>query len=324
MRVLFTNKGSCALFFEEAKNSFGVKSWGKLGKILGTSRSMVDNYRKGNLCIPESRFLILLNSMGEERRAYFLKITRKKDENWGRVIGGKKAYEINKKEFNKGRAIAKESIKKRAKYEFNVNMPLSEDLCEFIGALIGDGFTNKYGNLYQTQITGDRSLDSDYYYNILKPICESLFKISPKITEKDNTIRLNLYSKRLFEMLTKRFQFPAGIKCYSIKIPAEMLGSEEILLNSTLKGMFNTNGGIGIDKSKKYKRPYIRINYTSASKDLINQLSKILDAYSIPHSVHRKGNSFMVQINGPENVRRFISKIGFSNKRHLDKIDKYL
>ena len=63
-------------------------------------------------------------------------------------------------------------------------MPLSEELCEFVGAVIGDGFTNVYGHLYQTQITGDKVLDFKYYFDRLKPICEKIFNITPKILQK--------------------------------------------------------------------------------------------------------------------------------------------
>jgi intein/homing endonuclease len=84
--------------------------------------------------------------------------------------------------------------------------------------------------------------------------------------------------------------------------------------------MFDTDGGIGIDKRTIYKKPYVRINYTSASKELIKQLTLILSNYNIPHSIHKKGNAEMIQINGEKNVKKYLLEIGFSNKRHLDKL----
>ncbi|MCX6747200.1 MAG: hypothetical protein NTU63_03655 [Candidatus Pacearchaeota archaeon] len=322
LRIFFRDKKDCLKFFDEIRISMNTRNWRDLGKILGTNKSMIDNYRQKKISIPENRFIILLDNLKEDRRNYFLKLIDKKENNWGQIIGGKKAYSINKESFEKGRKIAAKN--KKVKYNFNINLPLSEELCEFIGAIIGDGFTNKYGHLYQTQITGDNLLDSDYYNKRLKPICEMLFNISPKITQKGGWIRLNIYSKNLFEMLTCRFKIPAGIKGYTVTIPNEIIRSKEELINYTLKGMFDTDGGVGIDKRKSYKRPYIRINYTSASKGLINQVSKILLSYNINHSVHINGNCLVIQINGMDNVKRFISKIGFSNKRHLDKINKFL
>jgi DNA-binding transcriptional regulator WhiA len=125
-------------------------------------------------------------------------------------------------------------------------------------------------------------------------------------------------------MLTNRFAIPSGVKCYTVQIPVEIVNSEKKLINSTLRGMFDTDGGIGIDKRRSYKVPYIRINYSSVSEKLIRQIEKFLLDYNIKYSIHRKGNTLIVQINGKENVKRFISEIGFSNKRHLDKIRKFL
>ncbi len=319
-RIFFINTKDCAEFFEEARRNLEVKSWKKLGESIGTNKSMIDNYRKGRLCIPEDKFNTLLNQLTENRKQYFLRLIEKRNSNWGQIIGGKKAYNINKRAFDIGRKNRLNQVK----YNFDIHIDLSEELCEFIGAFIGDGFTNKYRYLYQTQITGDNVLDSDYYYNRLKPLCEKLFKISPKITQKEGWIRLNIYSKRMFELLTKRFNFPAGKKSSSVCIPSEIYNGKEKLLNSTLKGMFDTDGGIGIDKRKAYTVPYIRINYTSSCIKLIKQVHAILLKYSISHSIHRKEKTFMIQINGKKNVKMFLSKIGFSNKRHLDKIRRFL
>lgn len=321
-RVYFIKRRDRSNFFSEIKKSPKITGWKKLAEMLKTSRSMVDKYRRGKLYIPEEKFNLFLELVKEDKRDFFNSLIKKKKSNWGQVVGGKKAYKLNKKEFNEGRKKAWEARKNQARYNFDINMDLSEELCEFIGVFIGDGFTNRYKNHYQTQITGDSRLDSDYYYNRLKSICEKLFNFSPKIIEKKSVIRLNIYSKKVFEMLTKRFHFPRGEKSHSVRIPLEIYKAKGRLLNLTLRGMFNTDGGVGFDKRGVYKKPYIRINYTSASKKLIEQVHNTLSDYSINHSIHKKKEeAFMIQINGIENVRKFLSRIGFSNKRHLDKIN---
>ena len=95
------------------------------------------------------------------------------------------------------------------------------------------------------------------------------------------------------------------------------------MIGAVLRGMFDTDGGIGLDKRKTYKKPYIRINYTSVSEVLIKQISDILFKINLLHSIHKRGNAFMIQINGEKNVKKFISEIGFSNSRHLKKV-RYL
>ncbi|MFH0936408.1 MAG: LAGLIDADG family homing endonuclease [Candidatus Woesearchaeota archaeon] len=322
-RIYFRESKDCLSFFEEARKNYSKKSWKSLANIVGTNRSVLNSYRYRELCIPENRFLILLNKMGKDKKEYFLNVIEIRNRNWGQIIGGKKAYIINKEEFNKGRKKARKIRMTQVKYNFDINIPLSIELCELIGVIIGDGFTNKYNTLYQTQITGHRRLDSNYYHNVLIPICKKIFNICPKIIENDNFIRLNIYSKRLFEMLTKRFGIPSGKKCYTITIPIEIINAKKEYLNATLRGMFNADGGIGFDKRKKYKKPYIRVNYTSTSELLIKQIHEALLNYSINHSIHKKDKSYMIQINGKRYVRLFLAKIGFSNKRHLDRL-KYL
>ncbi|HLC72869.1 MAG TPA: LAGLIDADG family homing endonuclease [Candidatus Nanoarchaeia archaeon] len=321
MRVcLFKNAVARSSFFNDIKLTTSL-SWKNLARIIQTNRSMLDNYRNGKLCISENRFLILLNLLTFEQQQLFLQEILYKSKNWGQRLGGlitSKKYPNN---INRIRHLASTSKKNYVKYEFNITMSLSEKLCEFVGAVIGDGFTNQYGGAYEMQITGDRILDKDYYFTRLKPICENLFHITPKITENKNGLRLTIYSKRLFQMLTQRFKIPAGVKAYTVAIPSEILLAGNNYLYATLRGMFDTDGGVGFDKREIYSKPYIRINYTSSSKQLIKQVSNILDQNNVPHSVHSKTSAQMIQINGRNNTSQFMSKIGFSNKRHLDKID---
>ena len=320
MRVcLFKNTVARSSFFNKIKSITSL-SWNNLAKIIQTNRSTLDAYRKGKLCIPENRFLKFLSLLTFEQQQLFLQEIYYKPKNWGQRLGGiitSKKYSNN---IDRIRHLALSSKKDYVKYEFNITMPLSEELCEFIGAVIGDGFTNQYRGAYEMQIAGDRLLDKNYYFTRLKPICENLFHITPKITENRNGLRLTIYSKRLFQMLTQRFKIPAGVKAYTVFIPDEIVLLGNNYLYATLRGMFDTDGGIGFDKRKIYSEPYIRINYTSSSKKLIKQTSEILNQNNIPHSVHSKTSAQMIQINGRNNTSQFMSKIGFSNKRHLDKI----
>lgn len=250
-----------------------------------------------------------------------------KPKNWGQVLGGKRTYQLHKEIFDKGRLKAIRLAKERAGTDkpSDTSIPLSEELCEFLGAFIGDGFTNKYGRHYQTQIIGDPILDFHYYHFVLKPLIIKLFNYKPYIYKNGRGLKFSLGSKRIFEILTRRFNFPKGVKCYTVKIPEEIMNSEDRFIRATLIGMFNTDGGVGFDKRKIYKKPYIRINYTSASIDLIDQLKDLLSRFSINYTYYFQDDiTQMIQINGEANVKDFIKKIGFTNKRHLDKIQYLL
>ena len=312
-RIFFNNINNRKSFFELIKSKANT-SWKSIATNMGTTRTMMDRYRAGLLGIPSKKFLILIAHFSSEEKKRVTKMIFTKESNWGQIIGGKKAYQINKNAFDLGRAIGGKSVK----YDFDINLPLSQDLCEFLGVIIGDGCTNKYGRLYQTQITGDKLLDKEYYTSRLSSICKELFGIAPKISFRPRGLYLNMYSKRVFELLTKRFKIPAGIKCYTVKMPQEIIDGDEKMKCFVLRGMFNTDGGVGFDRRKNYRKPYVRVNYTSTSLILVSQISKILSKYRIPHSVHTKSGGYgnmktssavqkQIQINREQNVKLFLN-----------------
>ncbi|MEK6856259.1 MAG: LAGLIDADG family homing endonuclease [Nanoarchaeota archaeon] len=319
-RIFFYDAKSRERLFKKVKMSSSFISWRALAINLKTTRSMLDNYRKGKILLSEDRFNIIISMLGKADQKSIIESIQKRPSNWGQIIGGNIAYKRNKHLFDLGREKAKKLFFDKVKYDFNINMPLSKDLCEFLGVIIGDGCTNKYKNIYQTHISGDKNLDYEYYSNRFSSICQKLFNIKPKIVIRSSGLYINFYSKRMFEILTKRFNMPAGVKCYTVKIPSEIYKAQKDMLRFVLKGMFNTDGGVGLDKRKTYKKPYLRVNYTSTSKELISQISAALTSFFIPHSVHSKDKSQIIQINGEKNVKKFLLEIGFSNPRHLNKV----
>ncbi len=323
-RIGFEKAGDRNKFFSEIKSNCCL-SWEKLALEMGTTRTVLDTYRFGKILLPQERFDFLLRFILPEKHALFRKKTFVKDRNWGAVLGGKTTYRKHKWIYALGREKVRLKPGGGVKYDFDINQPLSEELCEFVGVVIGDGCTNKSQHHYYVLITGDKVLDNDYYFRVLKPICQKIFRIEPRIIFRSCGINLHICSKRVFELLTQRFEIPAGVKCYAVKIPQEILDAPEHMLRATLRGMFNTDGGVGFDKRKVYVKPYVRVNYTSASPKLIEQLHEILENFGIPHSIHLRpeGRAQQIQINGEKNVMLFLGKIGFSNLRHLEKV-KYL
>ena len=49
------------------------------------------------------------------------------------------------------------------------NLKLSNELCEVIGAFIGDGCFNSYSKHYSTIFVGDSNKDLDYYSKKIIP-----------------------------------------------------------------------------------------------------------------------------------------------------------
>lgn len=316
-RVFFQGDSDRDAFFKKLRIRFG--SWSGVGRQFCIYRSNLEKQRNGDLSIKYPLFVNMLNSLETLDREYFEKRTYIRNGNWGRRKGGISTYKKYPEIFAKGRQIALKKAKV-SKYRFPIDTPLTAELCELIGAFIGDGFTNRYNNVHMTQFTSHSKLDRDYFFNTLKIYIKRISRASnPIIAEKDNTIRLTIYSKEFFDLLTKRFQFPAGKKTFIVTIPQEIIKSNDSrLMNSCLRGIFDTDGCVFMDRRKKDTQPYIRISLNMKSKNLIRQVNSLLLQQGI-NSTYTNNND-RIQINGVRNCRKFLKLVGFSNSRHLNKI----
>ncbi len=312
-RVFFKKEETRILFFKKLRARFGTLK--KLRDELGIYKSRLERFMNGTLSMPCETFSLFLDSLNEKEKIFFSKSVVFKEQNWGRVKGGLSTYKKHKEIFEIGRRLAK----KKTKYKFDRSLPLSEEVCEFIGAFIGDGFTNNYGGVYVVQITGDSRLDKSYFENKLSSFIKHMSPDSkPKISIADHTIRLTLNSKELHLLLVNRFGFPKGNKTYTVAIPAEILNSNLKFLNACIRGIFDTDGCVTFDRRKAYSSPYIRIILSTKSERLMTQIHEFLIKQGINSNLTRKER---LQINGLVNCQKFIKTIGFSNARHLEKLN---
>jgi len=218
--------------------------------------------------------------------------------------------------------------------DFN-KIPLSTELCEFIGAHIGDGYANKYiitcgktkedkikyCTRYHIQFSGHSKNDLDYYKNKIIPIANKLFDINPYTRIIGNTLRINFFSKKLIFMLKDRFGIPIGKKSHTVKIPEEILNSNKKYLFATIRGIFDTDGCVFIDKREIYLKPYPRITLQIMSKPLYFQLKKILEKYFTLYTrINEKRQNTYIEVYGSIQIGKWMKLIGFSNKYHLLKL----
>ena len=206
------------------------------------------------------------------------------------------------------------------------NPQLNKEICELIGAFIGDGYLGNYGK-YKSQyllgFSGDKILDEDYFKNYLAPLIKRNFPSShPKLyyRKDEGTIVLRLYSKEIHAFFIK-LGFNNGIKSRIIRIPDKILTNKNFM-NSTVRGIFDTDGCVFFDKRKLYTKPYPRITLQSSSIQLLIQLESYLSRYFklYLNKNNRDGYRNYIEIYGHKQLETFLKLIGFSNKRHLDKI----
>ena len=203
-------------------------------------------------------------------------------------------------------------------------LKLNSELCELVGAFIGDGYLSRYGKKgIVVGVTGNAILDEDYLKFHLVSIVKKYFpsaKPSLCYRKDENTLQLRFYSPELADFLLS-LGFLPGIKTRTVKIPL-IIEQDKQLLYSTIRGIFDTDGCLFFDNRKKYKRPYPRITIQIASIPLITQLEKHLSQeFSLyVDKSNRDGKRNTLEIYGHEQLERFLKQIGSSNKRHMSKV----
>ncbi len=318
-------------FFWAVREATGMKSWDALASLLGLHRSHFQGYQYGEHLLPEKLFIQLISFLSEENQCFFRNQIFTKPGNWGASKGGRKNFEKNGADVIKRlRAGFQKKIAEPTDRLASVNLsqPLSKELCEFIGAIIGDGSVdghlNKRGrSKYHIFITGDSKLDRDYLTKRMASIVKNLFDVNSCIYfRKDKrAMTLNLFSKRVFALFTRRFGFVAGNKTYTVEIPEEILQAGEEFVFPTIRGIFDTDGCVFFDKRKPYKNPYPRVTLQIASKPLFLQLKTFLEKhFSLYTHCRSKPKHFTLEVYGHKQFEKWMQLIGFSNQRHLNRI----
>jgi len=203
-------------------------------------------------------------------------------------------------------------------------LKINSELCELVGAFIGDGYLSKYGkNGIVVGLTGNAILDEEYLKIHLVSIVKRHFpsaKPSFSYRKDENTLQVRFYSKKLAQFLLS-LGFMPGIKTRTVKIPS-IIEQDKQLLYATIRGIFDTDGCLFFDNRKKYEKPYPRITIQVASIALIIQLEKHLSSeFSLyVDKSNRDGKRNTLEIYGHEQLERFLKQIGFSNKRHMSKV----
>jgi len=205
---------------------------------------------------------------------------------------------------------------------------LDEKTSYLVGVIIGDGHIS---NAYKSK----DSKSKDYRISIevvdYEFLCdvENLFKliIKTKSTIKSRydyrgnrrkLFRFQFRNKSFYYFLTKDLEIKPGNKCNSVKVPKDVFSSLE-LQKSFLAGLFDTDGGI---RGKT-------IGFTSASYDLIKDISKILNNLKISHFkehwINKKYDHkyYGIQIS-KKDIDKFLKGLNFMNKEKLRKVFRHV
>lgn len=262
-----------------------------------------------------------------------INILDEKDDNWGRVKGGKKTYqilvekygiqEIRKRQSNGGKKSIHNLIKGNKRFtekllEIDIADPI---FLEFYGILIGDGWLSKlkYKNkiTHLIGISGHKEFDKELHLYCKENIGK-MFNRSPYLKEiKNCNGRELLFShKGLFNFLVNDMHFPIGKKL-DISLPKKISALGYNGIKHIIRGMFDTDGSFYLDKTPS-GNPYPCICITMRQPSLIEYVRDILlkEGFKV---YYRKGRypNVEIKLKGSKQLKKWLNEIGSSNPYKL-------
>ncbi|OGZ78126.1 MAG: hypothetical protein A2358_02110 [Candidatus Staskawiczbacteria bacterium RIFOXYB1_FULL_37_44] len=197
---------------------------------------------------------------------------------------------------------------------FPIKIPhFSKSLAEFVGIMLGDGGIT----LNQISISTNSIADRKYGY-FVKKLIKKLFQVNAKIyfIDSHTVMIISVSRKRLVEFCNKKLGLHIGNKLkQGLNIPSWIRNNPEFE-KSCIRGLIDTDGSIFNEihnvKGKKYS--YKRLNFTSASPDLIKSVFNILEKNGLSPKLK---NSRCVNIENREKIEKYFKIIGTSNPKHL-------
>ncbi|MBW2981003.1 hypothetical protein KY360_06320 [Candidatus Woesearchaeota archaeon] len=202
----------------------------------------------------------------------------------------------------------------------------TKKLAEFIGILLGDGSISlkaQNPNLNNRLKISFNSKDDSEYIFYVKCIIEDLFEIEPKLKyrKNENTADLFIFKKDLIVFLTRDIGLKLSPKWNNAEIPKRFMSNDLDLL--VLRGYFDTDGCLVTTNNNG--RIYPRLEMKVSPSPMQKQFVDILRKYNFRLGVYHIGKGKVrIQLNGKEQLRRWINLVGFGNIKHRNKINRFL
>ncbi len=215
---------------------------------------------------------------------------------------------------------------------------MTDDLAYLCGVFAGDGHISfdKKKYRYCIKCVGNPKDEKEFYHQIIAPAFEKVFGISVNVKDHDSgiTYGFEFFSKALIKYLVDVIGLPSGRKYPGLCIPKVFLSDDE-LVKSFLRGVYDTDGGLCFKRRYREKPYYPVLNFSSRNKCFIWEISMILKSYGFtfyetydyrvidPRLKQGFNLISRIELNGKENFRQWEKIIGFRHPKHLEKISLF-
>ncbi|MEI6316174.1 MAG: LAGLIDADG family homing endonuclease [bacterium] len=214
--------------------------------------------------------------------------------------------------------VGKNNVKKKC--DSSITIPeKSALLAEFTGVMLGDGGISKF----QIDITLDSKTDKKYSLFVCSSISK-LFAVEPSIYYNKNSRALSVVVSRkaLVQFCNSTLGLPVGNKLkQGIKIPDWILENSSYSI-ACVRGLVDTDGCFFNHRyvSSKKQYQYLKIDFTSMSNILLEQVKNILQNNGIYVKLSSRP---CIRIESEDGVKKYIALFGTSNPKNVQKIKKW-
>jgi len=190
---------------------------------------------------------------------------------------------------------------------------LNEEVGYLLGYVSGDGhLRDPLKHNSQWEITVESWTDKKTL-EILKKILKENFEIRSSITKNKTRKgwRLTINCKLLHLILNRVFKIPVGKKADKIKIPKIIQNLPSNILQSYIRGWFDSEGFVTTSKKK------LQIEFYVKNRNVLNWMKKQLKIIGINVYQKRKKGTLIIRRSEFDN---FNSKIGFWHRKQSSKL----
>jgi hypothetical protein len=261
-----------------------------------------------------------------------IKIIEKKEDNWGKVLGGKKGRQTILKKYGltqvkKFNSLGGKNAAGIRDFQFSkFKVDLSDiKFLEVYGALLGDGWLSNPCNpnsRWSIGLCGNLKLDKEYI-EYCSNILSSLTNRKGYFYERPigNVIEFRFRHKQFFKILNEKLKFPAGKK-ENLIIPKIIYALGYGKVKYVIRGIFDTDGSFYLDRNKEKVPAHPCISVHMREPLLLDQIAETLKAQGFKLYFDKHNNQ--IKLRGFQQLRKWMTEIGSSNSKHLNKINKAL
>ena len=217
--------------------------------------------------------------------------------------------------------------------ELTIPKTISKELAEETGWHLGDGSMNYYKKRNLTkglyQLRGHIKDDVIHYDIRIKTIFKSLYNLDINCHEQKSTgiYGFQIWDDSLINFKNKILNLPLGKKG-EIKIPDVFL-KESNLSKSVIRGIFDTDGCLYLEKRNGKLYPRIKISTTSVilSNQLKNEINK-LGLRATKYTTKRNNVNWKplqnIEIRGSKQTDKWFKIISPKNPKFIEKYQYFL